>query len=174
MDKIALQMPFSGDSAKALDFVGTTLASCGFKITSRSSYEMNFQGPPQPQGAHEMSQFWGADAVKVSQQGGALNLVADMDAFNKSTWLANWIVFAMVAMGGVASVLIVGLHEGDTAILVILGLFAGLLALMRFLVWTVTRSYEKRIKDSYETLLNNAVMLDGGAIADFPTNHKES
>jgi hypothetical protein len=161
MDNIALQMPFNGDIAKALDFAGTTLASCGFKITNRTAYEMNFQGPPQPQGHHEMSRFWGADAVKVSQKGGALHLVAGMGAFNKSTRLAGWIVFAMMAMGALAAVLTVGLHEGDRAIVLILTLFTGLFVFTWTIVWTVMRSYEKRIKSSYETLLNNAVMLAG-------------
>jgi hypothetical protein len=159
LDNIALQMPFNGDVAKALDFAGTSLASCGFKITNRSAYEMNFQGPPQPQGHHEMSRFWGADAIKISQQSGALHLVADMGAFNKSTRLAGWIVFAMMAMGAIASALTVGLHEGDEVIKLILALFAGLFVFTWSIVWAVMRSFEARVKGSYETLLNNAVML---------------
>jgi hypothetical protein len=159
MDNIVLQMPFTGDVTKALDLIGTNLSSSGFKIIGRSAYEMNFQGPPQPQGHHEMSRYWGASAVKVSQQGGALNLVAEMDAFNKSTATAWKIIVPLMIFAAVLPAAAIGGHAGPEVLAIVIGLFLLLFAMIWILMRFTMKSYVRRIKDSYETLLNNAVML---------------
>ncbi len=163
MDDFELQTPFDGDVAKALDHVATILSSSGFKITARSDREMGFEGPPMPQGHHEMSRFWGASAVKVSRTSGALRLSVSMGAFDRANVLAMQIgaVLVVLAFGAAGSAAF--LAEGSLSSKEAAVLFLGLPLLCFVPVWLIVRlavkSQEKRIRDSFGVLLNNAAML---------------
>ena len=161
MDDFSLDLPFNGDTAKALDMVATSLSSEGFRITSRSASQVEFKGPPQPRNYGEMSRFWGASAVKVSAKSASLLLAADMREFQRVNKIAQRIAVGMSLMIGIftAATLAVGMDgrlEGAAAATAITLAFAALfMGLMR----AMTSSQETRTKAAYETLLNNAAML---------------
>ena len=165
MDPIDLQMPFHGDAAKALDVVATMLSSDGFRITSRAAYELELAGPPTPIGYHEMSRFWGASTINVSQKGGALRLKAAMDGFNRGNVVAAQLVLGIMALLAAALFSIVSVNDGLAGLLSLeaVMLVAGLPLLIAGVIWLAVRQantwHEKRIKRSFETLLNKAVIL---------------
>ena len=160
MDDFTLQMPFAGDTAKALDMLAASLSSEGFRITSRSAYEVGFKGPPQPRNYGEMSRFWGASAVKVSAKGNALYLTAEMGEMKRAGTIAKWIFGGMLAaaLSGLVAMFYMGSGTSD-AVIIMLALTVPIVVFVAVLTRLMVSSQEQRTKAAYETLLNNAVML---------------
>ena len=163
MQDFTLEKPFDGDSAKALEVATTILLPHGFRVVSKTAHEMVFKGPPPPQTAYESTQFWGPSLIKIVHTNRALSLDVEMGEWRRIDKIIAR--FGMVGAGvialaaGWATAAAVASNTSSTEYTVI-GTFT--LAFVTFIAllkrWAV-RSNQNRIKDTYETLLANAVIL---------------
>ena len=161
MDDFSLDLPFTGDSAKALDMLAAALSSEGFEITSRSASQVEFKGPPQPRNYGELSRFWGASTVKVSAKSASLHLAAEMREFQRVNKTAQRIAVGISLMIGIitAATLAVGMDGRLEGAAVATAFTLAFAALIMGLMRQMRLSQETRTRAAYETLFNNAAML---------------
>ena len=159
MDDFSLHTPFDGDPARALDMVATTLSSNGFRILSRNAHAIEFKGPPPPQHIGEMNPYWGASRAVISQKGGALNLNAEMGEFNRTNKNASWIAVGILLMGVFAAISVASATGDRAGTAIMLAIMPTLALLVTFVIRWSAGAHERRTRERYETLLNNAAMM---------------
>lgn len=159
MDDIKLQMPFSDAPTKALEVMATTLSSNGFRILTRDAYSIELKGPPPPQHIGEMNPYWGASRIVLSHKGGALNLAAEMGQFISTNRNAGLVVFGILIAGLAAAAAMFAFSGDMVAPMIVMAAPASIALIASPLIRMAVRAQERRIRERYETLLNNAVML---------------
>ena len=159
VDDIKLQMPFSDAPTKALEVMATTLSSNGFRIVTRDATSIELKGPPPPQHIGETNPYWGASRIVLSHKGGTLILAAEMGQFNSTNKNAFLVAIGILLAGFFGAGAMFAFSGDAVAPMIIMAAPVSIALIASPVIKMAIHSQERRLRERFETLLNNAAML---------------